>query len=103
MAKKRAAKPDAREQKYDRATSWSGLRAGDPIDVEGVPGRGITFTFLAHVTNRATNETWVEAVGGRDGRRDVRSFRPEQIFPRGALKKKGTGLSLAEQPGLPLI
>ncbi|MEI6700275.1 MAG: hypothetical protein WCL38_00775 [Actinomycetota bacterium] len=101
--KKRTAKPDAREQKYDRATAWSGLRAGDPIDVDGVPGRGITFTFLAYVTNRATNETWVEAVGGRDGRRDVRSFRPEQIFPRGALKRKGAGLSLAEQPGLPLI
>jgi hypothetical protein len=89
--------------KYERLTEWAGLRSGDPVDVEGVSGRGLTFTFLAHVRNRETDEVWVEVVGGRSGRRDLRSFRPEQIYQAGALRKSNRPPSLAEQPGLPLF
>lgn len=93
---------DARAEKYDRLTAWAGLRAGDPIDVAGVAGRGLAFTFVAHVTNKATGESWVEAAGGRAGTSAVRSFRPEQVYAKGTMKRAGA-VSLAEQPGLPLV
>jgi len=82
-------------------SAWSGLRAGDPVDVDGVAGRGLQFCFSAFVTNRATGETWVEVIGGRSGDRKVRSFRPDQVFPPGALRRRGGTASLADQPGLP--
>ena len=92
---------DTRAAKYDRLETWAGLRVGDAIDVDGVAGRGLTFTFMAHVTNKATGESWVEAAGGRSGTNAVRSFRPEQVYAKGTLKKAGA-VSLADQPGLPL-
>ena len=103
MARARRTTPDARDKKYERLAQWAGLRVGDSVDVEGVAGRGLSFSFLAHVRNRETNESWVEVVGGRNGKRDVRSFRPEQIYQAGALKKAKSQPSLADQPGLPLL
>jgi hypothetical protein len=103
VARTRRTTEDARDKKYERLTEWAGLRAGDPVDVDGVAGRGLSFSFLAHVRNRETDESWVEVVGGRNGKRDVRSFRPEQIFQKGALKKTKSQPSLADQPGLPLL
>jgi hypothetical protein len=83
-----------------RATSWAGLRPGDPVQVEGTRLRGASWQFVAHVTNGETGETWVEVVGGRAGDRAVRSFRPDQLYAASA--RPGHDPSLADAPGLPL-
>ena len=101
MAKKPTV-TDVRQEKYLRSSTWSGLKVGDRVDVDKVPGRAQEFSFLAHVVNRSTGESWVEVVGGRAGTKAVRSFHPGQIFPKGALRSKGGALSLEDQPGLPL-
>lgn len=86
----------------DRSKSWAGLRAGDPVDVEGTRLRGARWTFLAHVRNRDTGEEWVEVVGGRSGDRKLRSFRPGQVYaPRGRTAAGRRAASLAEAPQLP--
>jgi hypothetical protein len=83
-----------------RATQWAGLRAGDPVQVDGTRLRGASWSFVAHVTNGDTGEAWVEVVGGRGGDRAVRSFRPDQVYATSA--RPGRDPSLAEAPGLPL-
>jgi len=83
-----------------RNNRWAGLRAGDPVQVDGARIRGASWTFVAHVSNAETGEEWVEVVGGRSGDRAVRSFRPDQLYAIAA--RPGRDLSLADAPGLPL-
>lgn len=107
-----------------RVEEWSGVRAGDPVEVAGTRLRGARWTFLAHVRNAASGAEWVEVVGGRGGDRALRSFRPDQVFPvvgwsakSGRSAKSGGGAgaggsrrrrpggapaSLAQAPQLPL-
>jgi hypothetical protein len=96
------AQADARP--LERATAWAGLHAGDPVAVEGVKGRGTRWAFVAHVRNTDTGAEWVEVVGGRPGKRTVRSFRPEQVFPPSARRGSAApgAASLADAPQLPL-
>jgi hypothetical protein len=83
-----------------RTTKWAGLQPGDPVRVQGTRLRGAAWQFVAHVTNGATGEEWVEVVGGRAGDRAVRSFRPDQLYAVAA--RPGRDPSLADAPGLPL-
>jgi hypothetical protein len=83
-----------------RASQWAGLLPGNPVQVQGTRIRSATWTFVAHVTNVASGEEWVEVVGGRAGDRKVRSFRPDQLYAVSA--RPGRDPSLAEAPGLPL-
>ena len=83
-----------------RSTAWAGLRAGDPVQVEGTRIRGASWEFVAHVTNGTTGEAWVEVVGGRAGDRKLRSFNPDQVYAHSA--RPGRDPSLADAPGLPL-
>jgi hypothetical protein len=86
----------------ERSTTWAGLQAGDPVEVEGTRLRAAHWTFLAHVRNGDTGEEWVEVVGGRQGDRKLRSFRPEQVYaPRGRRAGARRAASLAEAPQLP--
>ncbi len=95
--------------RLERSTEWAGLRSGDPVEVAGDRARSTSWSFLAHVRNVRTGDEWVEIVGGRAGRRAVRSFRPEQIFapsPRRTGRATRTGRAprapLSEAPRLPL-
>lgn len=86
-----------------RSTQWSGLRTGDPVVVNLEKEIRQSWVFVAHVTNTATNEEWVEVRGGRSGEMKGRSFRCECIFP--ATAKRGSkivGLSLSDAPQLNL-
>ena len=89
-----------------RTTDWSGVRAGDPVEVAGLRARSAKWSFLAHVRNVRTGEEWVEVVGGRAGSRAVRSFRPELVFapsPRSARRgARAMRAPLADSPRLPL-
>lgn len=98
-----------------RSTQWAGLRTGSRVEVGGVRGRSTSWAFLAHVRNERTGEEWVEVVGGKTGRRAIRSFPPGQIFPhstaRGSGRRAGKGsrgvrrqapASFADAPQLPL-
>jgi hypothetical protein len=91
-----------------RSEAWNGLRAGDPVVVAGVPMRGATWEFRAHVVNTNNGTESVEVVGGRPGDRTIRSFGPERIFaatgrsPKGSAKAVAGQLSLADAPQLPL-
>jgi len=94
----------------DRAETWSGLRAGDPVVVAGLSLRGATWEFRAHIVNRRNGTESVEVIGGRPGDRKIRSFEPDRIFAvtgrnrtRGSSERTLTGeLSLADAPQLPL-
>lgn len=66
-----------------RREAWAGVRAGDPVEVEGVAG-GRHWVFVAHVTNEATGEAWVEVRGGRPGEAKFRAFAPDALYPAGA-------------------
>lgn len=104
----------ALDDRLVRASTWAGVRAGEPVEVAGTRMRGARWSFLAHVHNRATGDEWVEVVGGRGDDRAVRSFRPEQVFPpsgrpvpspgrvRGRRGARRPRPSLAEAPQLPL-
>ena len=89
----------------ERVSEWSGVRAGDPVEIAGLRARSTSWSFLAYVRNVRTGEDWVEVVGGRDGRRAVRCFRPELVFdpsPRSARRGVGpTRAPLANSPRLP--
>lgn len=85
-----------------RSETWAGLRPGDPVEVEGTRLRSATWSFVAHVQNTATGDEWIEVVGGRSGDRNVRSFRPDQVYPPRAARKAARAPSLAEAPQLPL-
>lgn len=88
-----------------RSEVWAGVRAGDPVAVAGTRRRGATWAFRAHVRNARSGAEWVEVVGGRQGDRALRSFRPDQVYPVvGRRRRAGSGgpASLAEAPQLPL-
>ena len=77
--------------------------------VSGLPMRGATWEFRAHVVNKHNGTESVEVIGGRPGDRTIRSFGPERIFAAtGKRKRTSTAravsgqLSLAEAPQLPL-
>ena len=84
----------------ERSDGWHGLRPGDPVEIDGVAGRGLTWVFRAYVRNTNNGSEAVEVLGGRPGQQHVRSFRPEQVFPVGG-RKRGVP-SLDEAPQLPL-
>ena len=81
-----------------RQSTWSGLRAGDRVEIDDPRARRGVFEFVAFVQNSATKASWVEVVGGKRGDRKLWSFRPDQVFAPG---DKGKGPSLEEAPRLP--
>jgi hypothetical protein len=88
-----------------RSETWHGLRAGDPVVIEGVRGRGVTWEFRARVVNDRNGSESIEVVGGRPGDRKVRSFAPDRVY---AVTRRGRGragneskLSLEDEPQLP--
>lgn len=83
-----------------RSQLWNGLRPGDPVEIAGPAARGATWRFQAHVRNTKNEAESVEVVGGGPGEYHVRSFRPDQVFPPGGLRRGGP--SLADAPQLPL-
>ena len=86
-----------------RSTVWNGVSSGEPVVVDGVKERRLSWVFVAHVRNEVSGDEWVEVRGGRRGEAKGRSFRPEMIFPAGS--KKGpnvVGMSLFSAPRLPL-
>lgn len=90
----------AAPEHLQRSDRWNGLRRGDPVDIDGVAGRGLAWTFQAHVHNSRNGTEAVEVLGGRPGQQHVRSFRPDQVFPAGG-RRRGAP-SLDEAPQLPL-
>ncbi len=92
----------------DRSEMWNGLRSGDPVIIDGIRTRGVSWQFRAHVVNERNGTESIEVVGGRPGDRTVRSFDPERVFAvhrqsRGKRTRRDGGqLSLAEEPQLPL-
>ena len=91
--------PDPPHARLRRTARWSGLSAGDRVEVDDHRAARATFEFVALVENLATGDSWVEVVGGKRGDRKLWSFRPEQIYAPGA---KGRGPSLASEPRLDL-
>lgn len=83
-----------------RSHSWNGLCPGDAVEIAGPAARGATWRFQAHVSNTKNGAESVEVVGGGPGEHHVRSFRPDQVFPLGGLRRGGP--SLADAPQLPL-
>jgi hypothetical protein len=83
-----------------RLETWNGLRRGDPVEIDGISGRGLTWVFQAHVTNTRNGTVTVEVLGGRPGQQHLRSFLPSQVFPVGG-RRRGTP-SLEDAPQLPL-
>ena len=83
-----------------RSDRWNGLRRGDPVEIDGVAGRGLTWRFQAHVRNTRNGTEAVEVLGGRPGQQHVRSFRPDQVYPVGG-RHRGAP-SLDDAPQLPL-
>src|SRR5271167_1820605 len=74
-----------------RADAWNGLRAGDPVVIDGVRMRGASWEFRAHVTNLHNGSQSVEVVGGRPGDRVVRAFDPHRVYAvKGARRAPGT-------------
>jgi hypothetical protein len=106
-ARKAAAEASAH---LERSEAWNGLRVGDRVVVAGLPTRGATWEFRAHVRNTHNGSESVEVVGGRPGERTVRSVGPERIFAATGSKKRKSPtagvfrdqLSLADAPQLPL-
>jgi len=95
---KRAPGPERRGN-LERQLTWSGLRAGDRVDVADLAQRGSVFSFHAFVVNVETQESWVEVIGGVGGDKKVRSFSPERIFPAGSLKGRSRSApSLSDAP-----
>ena len=98
----------AASEHLERAESLNGLRGGDAVVVAGVPIRGATWQFRAHVLNRHNGTESIEVIGGRPGDRTIRSFAVDRIY---ATTKKGSKkagdraiagqLSLADAPQLP--
>ncbi|MGA7420993.1 MAG: hypothetical protein WB765_11195 [Acidimicrobiales bacterium] len=89
-----------------RHETWNGLHAGDPVVIEGVRGRGMTWEFRAQVVNERNGTESIEVVGGRPGDRKVRSFAPDRVFAvTGRTRRRspsaGVQLSLADEPQLP--
>jgi hypothetical protein len=67
--------------RVERRDAWSGVRAGDSVDVLDPREPRATWAFVAYVTNIESGDSWVEVVGGRAGDPRRRSFRPAQLYP----------------------
>ncbi|HEV3213326.1 MAG TPA: hypothetical protein VGZ03_08030 [Acidimicrobiales bacterium] len=104
MVRSKAEGPDpGATARLARSEEWAGVRAGDAVDVLDDRERGATWRFIACVTNVATGERWVEVVGGRGGEQRRRSFRVDQLYPRGSVRGGvATSAPLDDAPGLPL-
>ena len=86
-----------------RSTRWAGLRPGDDVVVALPREKRQRWVFVAHVANPANAEEWIEVRGGRPGESKTRSFRPELIYSREALRgSRLRGLPLVEAPRLDL-
>jgi len=84
-----------------RTLKWNGVRTGDPVEVEGVRERRLSWVFVAHVLNVVTNEVLIEVRGGRAGEAKGRSFRAELIYPKVAQRgSRRRAMSLARAPQL---
>jgi hypothetical protein len=79
--RKKVAGPVDRSARLHRTSTWAGVKKGDAIDVTGTGLRSAKWEFIAHVTNVATGEVWVEVVGGSQGDRKLRSFSPDRVCP----------------------
>ncbi len=93
----------------ERSERWNGVRAGDRVIVSGLRSGESDWEFRAHVRNRRNGTESVEVIGGRAGKRQVRSFEPSRIFAAGASRRGGRRRqgaadlpSLADAPQLPL-
>ena len=106
MTTRRKRVPRPTEQasgKLQRESVWAGVRRGESVEVTETGLRSAKWEFVAHVTNIVTGDEWIEVVGGKDGARVLRSFRPERVFaPDKPRRKRGPRSSLAEAPRLPL-
>ena len=90
--------------KLRREPVWAGVAKGELVDVADTGLRSATWEFVAHVRNLETGDEWIEVVGGKDGERVMRSFRPERVFaPAGKGDRRGPRSSLADAPRLPLV
>lgn len=88
--------------RYQRATTWQGLVAGDLVAVNVERETRSNFEFVAHVRNPETGDEWIELRGGKAGESRIRSFRPETVYLRSARKgSKFIGLPLSAAPCLP--
>ena len=86
--------------RLQRKSSWAGVKKGDPVDITGTGLRSAKWEFVAHVTNVATGEVWVEVVGGARGDRTLRSFSPDRVCP--PVPKRGRRPpALVDAPRLP--
>lgn len=77
MKRVRSAAPNP--SPFVKLEAWDGLTPAVEFQVTGEPG---WFRFTAHVTDPATGSTWIDAVGGRGGkrpRRQQRSFPADRI------------------------
>jgi len=99
-SRRAAARAAALPEHLQRVEEWSGLRRGDPVEIDGPVPRGATWRFLGFVRNERNGAESVEVIGGRPGEDRVRSFLPEQVFPVGG--RRGGRPSLADAPQLPL-
>jgi hypothetical protein len=85
-----------------REPEWAGVRRGETVEVTDTGLRSAKWEFVAHVRNLTTGREWIEVVGGKDGDRVLRSFRPERVFaPAHKQARRGPRASLADEPRLP--
>ncbi len=79
------------------------MRRGEAVEVIDTGLRSAKWEFVAHVRNLVTGDEWIEVVGGKQGDRVLRSFRPERVFaPAHKQGRRGPRSSLADEPRLPL-
>ena len=102
--RKRVSRPTEQASgKLQRESVWAGVRQGESVEVTDTGLRSAKWEFVAHVTNVVTGDEWIEVVGGKDGARVLRSFRPERVFaPDNQRRRRGPRSSLADAPRLPL-
>jgi hypothetical protein len=90
-------------ERLERTSRWAGLHEGDRVDVLDMRERRATWTFIAHVTNVETGESWVEVLGGRAGEQRRRSLRPDQVFPHRSVQRGAPrSAPLSDAPQLPM-
>ena len=88
--------------RLQRKSEWAGVHKGETVEVIDTGLRSAKWEFVAHVRNLATGDEWIEVVGGKDGDRVLRSFRPERVFAPAQQGRRGPRSSLVDEPRLPL-